>query len=184
MLSLMAAKARYSGIGISFGAGRVNCVLAYKGLQVVGMSAARSGDWVDKKVAEAIGDPLSQVTKAKETKLDFNNLDADDDVVFALDAYYGEMIKYVFSKFAKKFQEVKSQFEAPLEVIVAGGTSMPKGFCSKVENVIRELDLPFEVAGVRHASEPRNAVVKGCLTQAVITARKMHRDEDIDSALN
>ena len=31
----------YSGIGISFGAGKVNCVLAYKGLPIIGMSATR-----------------------------------------------------------------------------------------------------------------------------------------------
>ena len=31
----------YSGIGLSVGAGRSNCVLAYKGLQVLGMSCAR-----------------------------------------------------------------------------------------------------------------------------------------------
>lgn len=173
----------YSGIGISFGAGRVNCVLAYKGLPVVGMSAARSGDWIDQRVSEATGEPISQVTKAKETKLDFENIDFDDDIVFALDAYYGEMIKYVFSRFSVKFQEVKSQFEAPLEVVVAGGTSMPKGFCTKIKNTISELDLPFEVKGVKHASEPRNAVVKGLLTQSVITARKLQKEQDIDSAL-
>jgi len=37
----------YSGLGISFGAGRVNCVLSYKKIQIVGMSCARSGDWID-----------------------------------------------------------------------------------------------------------------------------------------
>ncbi len=33
----------YSGIGISFGGGRSNCVLSYKGLQVLGLSVQRSG---------------------------------------------------------------------------------------------------------------------------------------------
>lgn len=175
----------YSGLGISFGAGRVNCVLAYKGLQVVGMSAAKSGDFVDKHVAEATGTPISQVTKIKETKLDFDNIDYDDDVVFALEAYYTEMIKYVFSKFAAKFQEVKSQFEAPLEIVVAGGTSMPKGFCNKISEVVAELDLPFEIKGVRHASDPRDAVVKGCLVQAIVAQRKIkqEKEKDIDKQL-
>lgn len=172
-----------SGIGISFGAGRVNCVLSYRGLQVVGMSAARSGDWIDRKVADATGVPISQVTKAKETKLDFNNLDMEDDVIFALDAYYGEMIRWVFSKFAVKFAEVKSQFEAPIEVVIAGGTSMPQGFCDKVKNVIEELELPFEISGVRQASDPRDTVVKGCLTHAMLMKRKADKKEDPESAL-
>lgn len=175
----------FSGIGISFGAGRVNCVLAYKGLQVVGMSAARCGDWIDAKVAEATGEPLSQITKKKETKLNFDDIDYDDDVIFALDAYYGEMIRFVFKNFASKFQEVKSQFEAPLEVVLAGGTSTPQGFCKKVEEVIRELELPFEIKSVKLATEPRDAVVKGCLTQAIITQRKLEKSDpdNIESAL-
>jgi len=174
----------YSGMGISFGAGRVNCVLAYKGLEVAGMSAARSGDWIDGQVAAATGTPLGQITRKKETGLDFDNLDYDDDVIFALDAYYGEMIKYVFSKFALRFAEVKSQFEAPIEVVIAGGTSMPKGFCNKVKEVVSELDLPFEIKDIRHATAPRDAVVKGCLTQAIITQRKMAKEKSSNNELD
>jgi len=168
----------YSGIGISFGAGRVNCVLAYKGLQVLGMSAARSGDWIDQKVSEATGAPISQVTKKKEVELDFGNLKDDDDIIFALNAYYTSMIEFVFSKFSSHFQKVKSQFEAPLEVVVAGGTSMPKGFCDKVSEVISSLELPFVIKSVRHAKDPRNAVVKGCLTYAASAYRKMQQSKD------
>ena len=58
-------KASFSGIGISFGAGKVNCVLAYKGLPIVGMSAARSGDWIDKMVSDHTDKPISQVTNIK-----------------------------------------------------------------------------------------------------------------------
>jgi hypothetical protein len=51
----------YSGIGVSFGAGRANCLLAYKGLPVIGMSVARSGDWIDTQVAEQTGTAISQI---------------------------------------------------------------------------------------------------------------------------
>ena len=171
----------YSGIGCSFGAGRSNCVLAYKGLQVIGISVARGGDWIDKRVAEATGEPLGQVTRKKERNLNFEKLDQEDDIVFALDAYYGEMIKYVFEKFAKEFAGVKSQFEYPLDVVVAGGTSMPKGFCSKIKEVIDTLDLPFEVKDVKHSDDPRNAVTKGLLTQAWITKRRLDKGESVDN---
>lgn len=163
----------YSGIGISFGAGKVNCVLAYKGLPIIGMSATRSGDYIDKKVAEQTDTPIAQVTGIKESKLDFDNIDYDDDVIFALDAYYEAMIKYVFKNFAAKFQKVKSQFDAPLDVVIAGGTSMPKGFRNKVKAVINGLDLPFIVKDVKQSSDPRNTVVKGCLTQAIISQKKL-----------
>jgi len=168
----------YSGIGVSFGAGRVNCLLAYKGLPVIGMSVARSGDWIDKQVSDQTGVAISQVISAKERKLDFNNLDDNDDVVFALNAYYDATIEYVFKHFGKKFQEVKSQFNQPLDIIVAGGTSMPKGFCNKLEKIVRGLNLPFQIKEVRHAKNPRNAVVEGLLTQAIITQKKDSMPQD------
>ncbi|MEQ9716115.1 MAG: hypothetical protein ABGF52_11360 [Candidatus Asgardarchaeum sp.] len=166
-------KVPFSGIGMSFGAGKVNCVLAYRGLSVVGMSAARSGDWVDQKVSEHTDKPLSQVTNIKETKLDFNSIDYDDDVIFALDAYYTNMIEYVFKNFAKKFSKVKSEFEAPLDIVIAGGTAIPSGFSSKVESVVEDLELPFKIKNVICSKDPRNAVVKGCLTQAIISQKKL-----------
>ena len=165
------------------GAGKVNCVLAYRGLPIVGMSAARSGDWIDSKVAEHTDKPISQVTNIKETKLDFNNIDYDDDVLFALDAYYGNMIEYVFKNFAKKFSKVKSEFEAPLDIVIAGGTSKPKGFRDKVEAIVKTLDLPFKINNIVQSKDPRNAVVKGCLTQAIIFQKKL-KNKAIDKALD
>jgi len=162
----------YSGIGVSFGAGRVNALMAYKGLPVIGMSVAKSGDWIDQQVAEQTGMAISQVISTKEKKLDFTNIDENDDIIFALDAYYDAMIQYVFKLFGKKFQEVKSQFTQPLDIVVAGGTSMPKGFCKKLEKIVRGLQLPFKIKEVRHAKSPRNAVAEGLLMQALITQKK------------
>lgn len=180
----------YSGIGISFGAGRVNCVLSYKGVQVIGMSAARSGDWIDHKTAEGtVGEKnVALVTNYKERELDFDRIDElsldekTGDIAVALDTYYESMIKYVFSLFSKKFQEVKSQFEAPLDIVVAGGTSMPKGFIGKLSKVVDGLELPFKIKEIRHARDPRNAVVEGCLAHAIVSQKKMEKDK-IDAML-
>ena len=182
MIEADGSKTPLSGIGISFGAGKVNCVLAYKALPVLGMSAARSGDWIDKKVSEHTDKPISQVTNIKETKLDFNNIDYDDDVIFALDAYYTNMIEYVFKNFANKFAKVKSEFEAPLDIVIAGGTSMPKGFREKVESVVKNMDLPFKIKDVIQSKDPRNSVVKGLLTQAIISQKKL-KNKKIDEML-
>jgi len=163
----------YSGIGISLGAGKTNCVLAYRGLPVLGMSCARGGDWIDKKVSDQTDTSISQVTNIKETKLDFNNIDYDNDILFALDAYYSNMLEYVFKNFAKRFSKVKSQFEAPIDIVLAGGTSMPNGFVDKVKKIIGGLELPFEIKEVRRSDDPRNSVVKGCLTQAIISQKRL-----------
>jgi hypothetical protein len=174
----------YSGLGCSWGAGKVNCVLAYKGLQIIGMSVQRSGDWIDEQVSGQTGVPISQVISKKEKDLDFNDIDYDDDVLFALDAYYEAAIKYVMKHLARKFSEVKSQFDAPLQMILAGGTSMPKGFDKKVERTVRNMDLPFEIASVHRAEMPRNSVTQGLLTQATITYNKLKKgkitEKDLD----
>jgi len=169
----------YSGLGCSFGAGRANCVLAYKGLQVAGMSVARSGDFIDKHVSDATGQPVGQVTRKKERYLNFDDLDHDDDIIFALNAYYTEMIKYVFERFAKKFATVKSQFEYPIPIVIAGGTALPQGMCNKIKEVLVGLDLPFEIKDVSLASDPRNAVCKGLLVQAQITKRRLDKGESV-----
>jgi len=177
------AESPYSGIGISLGSGKSNCVLAYKGLPIIGFSVTRAGDFLDKKVSEQTDTPLSQVTNIKETKLNFDNIDYDNDVIFALDAYYTNMIEYVFKNFANKFSKVKSQFETPLDIVLAGGTSMPKGFHKKAEMIIRNLELPFKIKNVIHSKDPRNSVVTGCLTQAIISQKKLNQNE-IDEMLN
>ena len=172
----------YSGIGVSFGAGKANCVLAYKGMPIIGMSATRCGDFIDKKVSEQTDTPIAQVTGVKESKLDFNDIDYDDDVIFALNAYYENMIEYVFKNFAIKFQKVKSQFEAPLDIVMAGGTSMPKGFIDKVKEVVNKIELPFKINEIKISSDPRNAVVKGCLTQSIISQKKI-KNKKVDKML-
>jgi len=139
----------------------------------LGMSCARGGDWIDKKVSDQTDTSISQVTNIKETKLDFNNIDYDNDILFALDAYYSNMLEYVFKNFAKRFSKVKSQFEAPIDIVLAGGTSMPNGFVDKVKKIIGGLELPFEIKEVRRSDDPRNSVVKGCLTQAIISQKRL-----------
>lgn len=178
MIEADGSESKFSGIGISIGGGRTNCVLAYKALPIIGMSCAKGGDYIDKQVSEQLGIPISQVTSTKEKKLDFENIDYDDDVIFALDAFYENVIQNVFKHFGKKFKEVKSDFEAPIEIVVAGGTSLPNGFCKKLEKVVRKMDLPFDISGVRAAKEPRNAVVNGCLAQAMVSQKKLEKNDD------
>lgn len=176
----------YSGIGISFGAGKVNCVMAYKGLPVIGLSATRSGDWIDKKVSEQTDTPIAQVISIKENKLDFDNIDYDDDIIFALNAYYDNMIEYIFKNFAKRFSKIKSKFDMPLDIIIAGGTSMPNGFENKVKEVVEKLNLPFKIKNIIKSKNPRNSVVTGCLTSAILAHKKIqkkYKKNEIDEIL-
>ena len=162
-------------MGISFGAGRANCVLAYKGMQILGMSVQRSGDWIDKQVSQQTGVPISQVMTKKENILDLTKDEYDDDVLFALSAYYDAMLKYVLNNFASKLKDVKTEFSYPIDIVVAGGTSMPKGFENRVEKIVRSLQMPFSINKVTKSASPRNSVVSGLLTQAEIVKRKLEK---------
>lgn len=169
-----------SGIGVSCGAGRVNCVLVYKGVVLAAMSAARSGDWIDEKVQEETGLPLAQITSYKENKLDLSNPDLDSDLAFALDTYYEMMISDVFKMFSKKFSEVKGEHSATFDIVVAGGTSTVPGFIPKMKEIVSKLELPFKVGDVRHAKNPRNAVAEGCLAHAAAMAKKTSSANIVD----
>jgi hypothetical protein len=167
----------YSGIGMSFGAGRANCMLAFKGMPILGMSVSRSGDWIDRMVCEQTGFPIAKIVEAKEKKLNLSKVDMEDDISFALDAYYDSMLKYVFDHFVKKFKEVKTEFNKPLNIVVAGGTSMPVGFEKKLESIVRSFDLPFKINNISKSKDPRNSVVLGLLTQSEIIRRKLEKGQ-------
>jgi hypothetical protein len=74
-------------------------------------------------------------------------------------------------------QEVKSDFNKPLDIVLAGGTSMPSGFDKKVDSIVRSFDLPFKINSVRKSKDPRNSVVTGLLTQAEIVRRKLEKGQ-------
>lgn len=177
-------EAPYSGISCSCGAGRTNIVLTYKGVQILGMSVKMGGDYIDKKVSEQLDIPLSQIISKKEKELNFNNLNENDEVLFAYSIYYENYLQNVFNIFAKKFMEVKSQFESPLDIIFAGGTACVPGFDKKAEKVIKELKLPFQIKDVKVSKDPRNSVVTGCLKSALLYQRKINKsDSDISNIL-
>lgn len=170
----------FSGIGVSFGGGRTNLVLAYKGVQILGFSVQMGGDWIDDQVVQQINEPITKITSYKENELDFDNIDYDSDLCFALDVFYGSLIENVFNTFAEKFKKIDTQFDAPLEIVVAGGTSMPSGFVSKVKEVIDGIDLPFTIKDVKHAKDPRNTVARGLLAQAQAHALKLEKENSSD----
>jgi hypothetical protein len=145
------------------------------------MSVSRSGDWIDKQVSSQTGAPISQILRKKEFDLDFENLNEDDDIIFGLSTYYDVMLKHVFGLFAKKFVEVKTEFDMPLDIVVAGGTSMPNGFENRVSSVISGMTLPFKIGSIKKSQDPRNSVVLGLLVQAGISQRKLDKgiSEDI-----
>ena len=58
---------------------------------------------------------------------------------------------------------------------------MPNGFETRVEKIVRSMDLPFKVSLIKKSKDPRNSVVMGLLTQAAISQRKLDKGVSGDS---
>jgi actin-related protein len=90
----------------------------------------------------------------------------------SLDIFYQNMIEYTLNALSEKFNKLDNRIETPLEIVVAGGTSMVPGFMAKFEAVLNSLKLPFNVKGVRHAANPFYAVSNGCLAKAIASEKR------------
>lgn len=159
----------YTGIGVSFGAGLVNVALNYMALPVTSFSLQRGGDFVDESSASVTGGKTSRMRHFKESKfaLTADNLDPTSR---AIHMFYVELIEYVAEGIAQALTESDNvaQIDTPVPVVVAGGTSMPKGFMTLFERALRRQSFPLEIAEVRAAKAPLLAVAIGCLEYAKI----------------
>jgi len=171
-------KEKFSGVGISFGAGMVNVCLAYKGIEVLKFSTARSGDWVDKSVGDSLGIVPNRITSLKEKNLDFTTgytkikNKKTRRVIEALEYYYSALIDYTIKQLCNEFDDkVDIEIDESLPIIISGGTSKPQGFLNLFQEGLKRRDLPFDVSEVRQAKDPLTCVARGLLikTQADIS---------------
>jgi hypothetical protein len=58
------------------------------------------------------------------------------------------------------------QFTAPVEIVVAGGTSLVGGFTEVFSDELAKLEFPLPISRVRRAADPFTSVVRGCLIAA------------------
>jgi hypothetical protein len=165
----------FSGLGISFGAGLVNIALAYRSMEIFSFSISNSGDYIDKNVASSRAIPISEASAYKERVDDekkgskaFDLLHPVDDVDEAIKIFYEAMLEYVLQYIVANVEkhQKKIKLSEPLSFVVAGGTTMPKGFMTLLENALKAHPLPIPVGKVWQAKNPVMAVCRGCLRMA------------------
>jgi hypothetical protein len=168
------SKERFSGVGISFGAGMCNVAIMYKGVEVLKFSTSRSGDYIDNSVSESLSLVPNRVTSIKERKLDLAKgfMQEGDKkirrVIEALEYYYSALINYTIKKIINEFNEkVDIEVDESLPIIISGGTSMPNGFLELFKSTLSQHELPFGVSEVRRAKNPLTAVANGLLVLTV-----------------
>jgi len=167
------AKENFSGIGISFGAGMANVAISYKGIEAHTFSTARSGDWIDKQVSEALAMIPNRVTNLKEKYMKLTGEVTIKNkktrrVLEALYYYHKALIEYTVKKIIEEFDEkVDIEVDEEIPIIISGGTSMPDGFVELFKNIISNYELPFEVSEIRAAKNPLTAVSNGLLVRTI-----------------
>jgi len=168
------AKEKFSGIALSFGAGMCNTCVSYKGIEALTFSTARSGDWIDKNVAESLNMITNRVTSIKEKHLDlekgFTSIKNKKTkrVLEALEYYYESLVSYTIKRIIKEFEEkVDIEIDEGIPIVISGGTSMPPGFLRLFSETIKKYELPFEVSSVRMAKNPMTAVSNGLLVKTM-----------------
>jgi len=170
---------KFSGIGLSFGAGMMNCVVSFRGVEAYKFSTERSGDWIDVNVAESLNMVPNRVTNIKEKYLDLTSNVKDKNkkirrVLEALNYYYQAMIDYTIKNIIKAFDEnVDLDIEdETIPIVVSGGSSLPNGFLEIFKERLLQYELPFEVSEIRRAKNPMTAVANGLLIKTLASVTK------------
>jgi len=173
------AQEKFSGIGVSFGAGMANIAIAYKGIQALTFSTARAGDWIDNEAAASLGMVANRVTSIKEKYMQLSGEvhiknKKTKRVLEALYYYHKALIEYTVKKIIEEFNDkVDIEVDEPIPIVISGGTSMPKGFVELFKDVISGYNLPFELSEIRRAKNPLTAVANGLLVRTMSDVKGM-----------
>ena len=160
------AEEKFTGIGISMGAGMTNVCLSYFAVPVMQFSVARGGDWIDQSVADATGVARDKVTAKKESDFELDFDKEMNEVQSALAIYYDNLIEYICKNIEKQMRQKEVEEGLEVNVVLTGGSSQPKGLKQQFETRLKQADLPFKVKGVRQSRTPMFSVARGSLVAA------------------
>lgn len=159
----------WTGIGISFGAGMVNLCYAMYGAPIFQFSLVNSGDWIDKMASKAIGEETTTYVNREKMHADLTNENPETLVQRAIKSQYEIMIQHTVSGIKKGIEDAgnKARSEQPIDIVIAGGTSMPKGFDVLFRNILEQAKITnMKIGEVIRPTDPLYSVARGCLIAA------------------
>jgi len=165
------AKKAYTGIAMSFGGGMINVCYAMYGNPVFKFAIVNSGDWIDRQAAKATGESVSFINKEKN-KIDLTQ-NPTSLVERAIHTQYRLMIEHTVAGLKKGFTDVTKtvRTDAPVDVVIAGGTSSPNGFANVFREVLEQTSLPIKIGEIIKPADPLYSVARGCLIAAEAAAK-------------
>lgn len=180
---------RFTGLAISCGSGTTTVWLGLLGMDNPNFqfSIGRGGDWIDSAAAENFaGLTKTKVQTVKEKGIlirEFENKNLDHleghelteaRAKQALSIYYREYIKSVIKGIKYKVEkEQLPEFDGPIPVVIAGGTSSPNDFIEVFKEEWDKSKVGLSISEFRKAKDHFRAVAKGCLVAAQLEAKKI-----------
>lgn len=164
---------RFTGVGISCGAGMVNVAFAIFGAPVFTFSIVNSGDWIDKQAAKATGESIAFINREKK-KINLTK-EATTLVERAIKTQYELMIEKTVAGLKKGLSENHNniaRLDNPVDIIISGGTASPPGFPELFEKLLRNSGLALDIGKVIRPSDPLFSVARGCLLAAEHATKK------------
>lgn len=160
----------YTGLGISCGSGMTNICVMLNGEPTVLLSTTKSGDYIDRMSALATGEKDTVVQAEKEGGGFTIGESNDNPILSAVSSYYERLIDYTTKQISEALRNHSSlpKFKSPLTIVIAGGTSLAKGYVETFERKLQENNFPIEIKKVVHADDPLHSVSKGCLIASKI----------------
>lgn len=179
---------RFTGLAISCGSGTTTVWLGLLGMDNPNFqfSVDRGGDWIDTNAAENFagltrtkvqtvkerGIKIKEYEDAKTDHLDGHEL-IEARAKQALSIYYREYIKAVVKGIKYKLdKEQLPEFDGPIPIVIAGGTSSPEDFVAVFKEEWDKAKTGLVYSEIRRAKDQFRAVAKGCLIAAQIEAKK------------
>jgi len=160
----------WTGIGISFGAGMVNLCYAIYGAPIFQFSLVNSGDWIDKMASKAIGEDTTTYVNKEKMKSDLTIDQPDTLVQRAIKTQYEIMIQHTVNGIKQGLENAgnKARSEEPIDIVIAGGTSMPVGFEKMFSTILEQSGISdnIKVGSVIRPNDPLFSVARGCYIAA------------------
>ncbi|MBF0122880.1 MAG: hypothetical protein HQL21_05690 [Candidatus Omnitrophica bacterium] len=162
---------KFTGVGISCGGGMVNVCITYMAVVIAEFSIARGGDWIDLFASKALDMSSTKVSLVKERGMSI--LKPEDREQESIAIYYKQYIRYFLEQMARILKESDKnvQFEEPVDIVFAGGSSMVGGFIEAVRRELKTIDLGIPINEVRLAEDPFTSVSRGCLFNAQMASK-------------
>ncbi len=161
-------KENFSGIGVSAGGGMCNVCLSFLSVPHISFSIVKGGDYIDDAVSSVTREVNTRVRDVKENEFDLNRKPRND-IEEALQIYYDDLIKTLVAAIKKRIEQTSKipKVQAPIPIVLSGGTAKPSGFRDRFESFLSKVKFPLEISEVRMASDPLNATAKGALIAAM-----------------